>query len=158
MAHDFAKSFYHSSAWLKNRRNYLTSPVNTSGEVCVMRDDGWHRRSDDAWVPSSSVVPPGMCERCFVKGELNAADIVHHIRHLTPQNIDDASVTLGFSNFMRVCRDCHAYLHGSREEPRVTFNDDGTIVPREESLREMVMRLTETVDDRRNIHRGERHG
>jgi 5-methylcytosine-specific restriction endonuclease McrA len=160
MAQDFARGVYKSSAWQKNRRNYLNAPVDTAGEVCVMCDDGWHRRSDDAWVPSSSVVPPGMCERCFARGELNVADIVHHKVHLTPKNINDTRVTLSYDNLQRLCRDCHAVVHSGHGEPRATFDESGNLVrnDRTESFRAQVARLLETADDRRNIYSRRRNG
>lgn len=158
MSQGWAKRFYNSPAWLRNRKSYLNSTVDTSGHVLNMSSDGTYYYTDEygiqVSVPSTSVVPPGMCERCFERGELVPAKVVHHIRHLTPENISDPHVTLAYDNFRRLCQDCHAFVHGGHDEPRVTFDESGNIVPKGESLRDMVMRLTETVDDRRNIHRG----
>ena len=77
------------------------------------------------------ICPPGMCERCFERGKLVPAEIVHHIVHITETNINDPSVTLSFGNLMRVCRDCHAELHycGSGYTPRVSFDENGRVIP-----------------------------
>ena len=77
--------------------------------------------------------PPGMCERCFAAGRLRPADTVHHVRMLTPDNIDDPSVSLDQDNLMRLCRDCHAEVHAGLHErafePRVAFDERGRVVP-----------------------------
>ena len=155
MAQDWAKSFYNSPKWLKTRKNYLRHVVDTSGRI-LSADDGCYFYRDELGnkvvVPSSEVIPPGMCERCFAKGDLKPAKVVHHIDHLTPQNVDDPHYGLRYGNLMRLCQDCHAFMHSGQEEPRVTFDESGNVVPKKESLRDMVMRLTETVDDKRNIH------
>ena len=77
------------------------------------------------------ICPPGMCERCFERGRLVPAEIVHHIRHLSPENIGDPEVSLSFGNLMRVCRDCHAELHYPDQSytPRVSFDENGRVIP-----------------------------
>lgn len=100
------------------------------------------------------ICPPGMCERCFSMHIYSPAIIVHHIRHLTPQNIGDPETTLGFDNLQRLCRDCHAFVHGGADEPRMRFDENG--VPyqsRPETLESLVVHLTETQDEKRNIHK-----
>jgi 5-methylcytosine-specific restriction endonuclease McrA len=79
--------------------------------------------------------------------------MVHHIRHLTPENIGDPKVSLAYDNLMRLCRDCHAFMHSDHSGRRCEFNEDGTIKPVETSLMEQVMMLTQTEDERRNFHR-----
>ena len=165
VAQPFAYDFYHSRSWERTRSAYLNTLLDTSGNVLVSTDvDGKtvYVRQDDASrtpVPYGIVVPPGMCERCFRMGEYTPATLVHHIRHLTPENIDDVSVALDFANLMRVCADCHAYLHSDRSGRRVTFDDAGNVVmpDPDDDFKRQVMRLTETVDERRNIHR-QAHG
>lgn len=110
MARDFARAFYHSKAWKTAREAYMSTTVMSSdGRIC----------------------PPGMCERCFERGKLVPAEIVHHIRYLSPENIGDHEVSLSFDNLMRVCRDCHAELHypGQSYTPRVSFDDNGRVIP-----------------------------
>lgn len=163
MAQDFATAFYHSPAWRKNRARYLQAVVDTYGHVLKARSDGTYFYFDERGkitdVLSFNVVPPGMCERCFARGELTPAKVVHHIVHITPDNINDPKVTLAYDNFQRLCQDCHAFVHSGQEEPRVSFDEDGNIIPPDPDLefRRQIERLTETVDERRNIHRGS-HG
>ena len=103
MAREFARSFYHSSAW-KNTR--------------------------DAYIRAHS-----LCERCLQRNEVTPGAIVHHIQHLSPDNINDSSITLSWENLETVCRDCHAKEHpeiyGKEEldEPaRVGFDENGNLV------------------------------
>lgn len=47
------------------------------------------------------------CQRCGSALNLE----VHHIIHLTPGNIHDASITLNDKNLITLCRDCHFAVH-----------------------------------------------
>lgn len=109
MAKPWAVGFYHSKSWRRTREAYMSALVDTERGPC----------------------PPGMCERCFSRGTLKPAEIVHHRVHLTPGNIGDPNVSLAFSNLMRVCRDCHAELHGYADDyrPRVAFDENGRVIP-----------------------------
>ena len=51
---------------------------------------------------------------CLERGIYRPAEIVHHLIEITPQNIQDPSVTLNWSNLQAVCRECHAEKHGAR--------------------------------------------
>ena len=81
----------------------------------------------------------GLCEPCLAKGIYTPAEIVHHKVHLSPDNIDDPSITLNYGNLERVCRDCHAKAHpeiyGSEAERimRVGFDEDGNVIRKENS-------------------------
>ena len=109
MARDFSRDFYHSRQWKAAQASYMRLPVKTTRGIC----------------------PPLMCERCYeLTGQLVPAEIVHHKTFLSPENIDDPSVTLSHDNLMRVCRDCHARLHSNDNSvPRVAFGDDGRVIP-----------------------------
>ena len=109
MARDFAKSFYHSQAWLHNRKAYMNMTLNTP----------------------YGLVPPCMCERCFELGKLVPAKVVHHKEHITPFNINDPKITLSYDNFQRLCQDCHAIVHGKQVESRVAFDEHGRPIPKE---------------------------
>lgn len=108
MSREFATAFYHSPAWLHNRKAYMEMPIDTA----------------------FGIVPPGMCERCYERGDLVPAKVVHHKIHLSTQNINDPKVTLGFDNFMRLCQDCHAAVHKGYDPPRVAFDEHGNVVRR----------------------------
>ena len=68
----------------------------------------------------------GLCERCLEKGIYTAGSSVHHINHLTPQNINDPSVTLSWDNLMLLCSDCHGEIH--RKNKRYKFDEYGRCV------------------------------
>lgn len=74
----------------------------------------------------------GLCERCLRSGIYTPGVIVHHIRHLTPENITDPNVALDWSNLELVCRDCHAAIHDAeinhRAPRRYRVDDFGRVV------------------------------
>ena len=53
----------------------------------------------------------GLCERCLQKGLIVPAEIVHHKEELTPSNITDVDIAVGFGNLEALCRPCHAEVH-----------------------------------------------
>lgn len=53
----------------------------------------------------------GLCERCFSKGIITPGEIVHHKIEITPDNINDPTITLSFNNLELVCRECHTEEH-----------------------------------------------
>lgn len=75
-----------------------------------------------------------LCERCARNGTLSLGTIVHHIEHLTPENINNTDISLSFSNLELVCRKCHAELHPEiytnkdEEQTRYAFDDEGNLV------------------------------
>lgn len=71
----------------------------------------------------------GLCEECLAHGIYTPAEIVHHKVHLTPENIDDPSVALAWSNLRAVCRECHAKEHEVRQDHggRYVVHADGTV-------------------------------
>ena len=78
----------------------------------------------------------GLCERCLGKDIVKPGYIVHHIEHLTPENIDDPEVTLNWNNLEYVCKECHDREH-FLTEPEVTregleFNECGKLVKGED--------------------------
>lgn len=67
-----------------------------------------------------------ICERCG-----RPAQVVHHKRHLTPDVMGDAQVTLGWGNLEALCLDCHNKEHfgGSATAPGLEFDGNGDLVP-----------------------------
>ena len=57
-----------------------------------------------------------LCENCLRKGLYKPAKIVHHIEELTPMNITNPEVALGFDNLMCVCRECHNEFHPDNKD------------------------------------------
>ena len=76
----------------------------------------------------------GLCERCLRAGRYVAGEIVHHKRHLTPENIQDPRVALDWSNLELVCRECHAEIHAEdihKGQPkRWSVDEFGRVTPR----------------------------
>lgn len=70
----------------------------------------------------------GLCEDCRDKGFFTAGEIVHHIVPITPDNIDNPSITLSHDNLRLVCRECHALEHEQRERKRFIVLGDGTVL------------------------------
>lgn len=141
LARDFSVALYHSPAWLRNRKSYMNRLVDTEGRLVQQREvDGkvvyyvTDEYGYEVELPFSRIVPPGMCERCFQRGDLHAAKVVHHIIHLTPENVDDPHISLSFDNFQRLCQDCHAAVHSSAPESRVTFDEMGNVVWKEDHV------------------------
>jgi len=67
----------------------------------------------------------GICERCG-----KPADIVHHKIYLTPENINDPSISLNFDNLELLCIDCHNKEHSSKLPlaDGLTFDEQGNII------------------------------
>lgn len=60
----------------------------------------------------------GLCERCEKPGY-----IVHHKKHITPNNINDSNITLNWDNLEYLCLDCHNEEHRfNREKKAATRN------------------------------------
>ena len=73
-----------------------------------------------------------LCEACLRRGLLTYGEIVHHKTELTPENIDDPSITLDFSNLELLCRQCHAEAHDSRKgSRRFYFGQNGEVIIKE---------------------------
>lgn len=64
------------------------------------------------------------------KGILTTGEIVHHIEHLTPENISDPNVSLNFANLRLVCRKCHGEEHSTNER-RYVIDEEGRVIARE---------------------------
>jgi len=69
------------------------------------------------------------CEECRAYGY-----VVHHIKYITPQNIDDPDVTLNENNLMLLCNECHNRIHHRRSGGSVAdgyrFTADGDLACR----------------------------
>ena len=56
----------------------------------------------------------GLCQICLAKGLIVPAEHVHHIKPITPDNLDDPRITLDASNLMALCEECHAEQHRTK--------------------------------------------
>ena len=69
----------------------------------------------------------GLCEICWAEGIAKAGEIVHHKIPLTPDNITDINIALGFDNLQLVCRECHAKAHDRRQR-RYKVDELGRVI------------------------------
>ncbi len=105
MAKEYAKAFYRSQAWKNTRTAYYKSQR-------------------------------GMCERCMSElasgqrtlHEVNAGVIVHHKKHINPNNINDPHITLSFDNLELLCEEHHNKEHKSKYKKRYRFDDYGNTI------------------------------
>ena len=67
----------------------------------------------------------GLCEMCLKHGIYKAATLVHHIKPVTAENVNDPEITLNTENLMALCTDCHAAIHSAR---RWYFNENGKMI------------------------------
>ena len=56
----------------------------------------------------------GLCQICLGKGLIVPAVHVHHIKPITPDNLDDPRITLDSSNMMALCEQCHHEQHSTK--------------------------------------------
>jgi len=73
----------------------------------------------------------GLCEKCLANGTIAPGEILHHKIELTPENINDPDITLGWDNLQYVCQDCHNKIHfGDPEILRegLCFDDNGDLI------------------------------
>ena len=67
-----------------------------------------------------------LCELCRDQGLITPGEFVHHIIHLTPENLDDPSVALAWENLQLVCRKHHAELH-QKNRKRFSVDEYGRV-------------------------------
>ena len=68
----------------------------------------------------------GLCEECNEVG-----NEVHHIIHLTLDNIYDPTITLNQDNLKLLCNECHNKTHGRfQSKTNYYFDEDGNIFPK----------------------------
>lgn len=80
----------------------------------------------------------GLCERCLAKGIIAPAEVIHHKVELTPDNIKDLNISLGWDNLQALCRQCHAEVHdeiyASKSGRRYKIDNSGKVVMRDDSV------------------------
>jgi len=79
------------------------------------------RRCRDGFMKSKCFV----CERCG-----GVADIAHHRRYITPENINNQTITLNWDNLEALCIDCHNREHTATEATAtgISFGPDGNLI------------------------------
>ena len=74
-----------------------------------------------------------LCVKCG-----SPAEVVHHIKHLSLENVNDPNVALNLDNLMSLCSECHFEEHrgehcnGRRmqEDNPYTFDENGMLIPK----------------------------
>lgn len=85
------------------------------------------RSTRDAYIKSVG----GLCEDCLKKGLYNPAEEVHHKTFITPNNINDPSITLSWDNLVALCRECHRRRHSGKIS-RYKVDQYGRVTPLDE--------------------------
>ena len=70
----------------------------------------------------------GLCEECLHRGIIRSGEEVHHINELTPDNINDPTVTLNWNNLCLLCHDCHMKRHAKNEKRYRIDKTTGAVV------------------------------
>ena len=70
-----------------------------------------------------------LCEDCLKRGLINPGVQVHHIKPLTPENLDNPAITLNFDNLVLLCEECHEERHRQLRgnDRRWRVDPDGTV-------------------------------
>lgn len=68
-----------------------------------------------------------LCQDCMKKGHIVPAEEVHHIVEISPENINDTSVTLNPDNLVSLCRECHRSRHKTPIQRRYTVDAFGKV-------------------------------
>lgn len=80
----------------------------------------------------------GLCERCYKNGMVNPAEIVHHKKPITEENMYDKNITLNWDNLEALCRKCHAEVHEEmymdRTGRRYRIDKQGRVIIRDSVL------------------------
>ena len=78
--------------------------------VSFYKSAAWKSMRDAIWKRDA-----GLCVDCRKRGRVTAAEEVHHIVPLAPNNINDPDVTLNPELLVSLCRECHKARHGARQ-------------------------------------------
>ncbi len=70
----------------------------------------------------------GVCEECLKNGAITPGEIVHHVTHITKDNITDDSITLNLSNLVLLCRECHGNAHRKNMKRRYKVDAVGRVI------------------------------
>ena len=82
----------------------------------------------NTWIKTSKAYASSkfyVCEKC---GRPAKKYVVHHKKHLTPENINDPFVALSWDNLQLLCLECHNVEHGHKNGRKVLFDEQGQVV------------------------------
>lgn len=69
----------------------------------------------------------GLCEMCMTSGLYTPGDIVHHIKPITAETVNNPAIALNWDNLMLLCFKHHEEIH-SHKDRRYDILPDGTII------------------------------
>lgn len=95
----------------------------------MLKDSTLHNfYSSAAWLQFSSMIREQRFHICELCGRPNAAE-VHHLIHLTKENVNTPAVSLNADNVMLLCKHCHYSVHarGKYRARRSFFDAFGNI-------------------------------
>ena len=89
------------------------------------------RHCRKSFIAMRKKIDGGMCQRCSER----LGYIVHHKIPLTPENINDVSISLNHDNLEYVCKPCHDrekghFLYREEKPRRYGFDSDGNPIPK----------------------------
>lgn len=88
------------------------------------------RDCSSSFISNRRLIDGGMCQRCHER----LGYIVHHKIKLTPNNIDDYTISLNHTNLEYVCHECHNELHDNFiNRNRIDFDLNGDVVAKNSS-------------------------
>lgn len=115
--------------WVKLIRIRWGGSFNYKKEVIIMHQ-AWQYEfyNSSAWKKCRAAYRKkagGLCEECLSKGIISAGVEVHHIKHLTEQNVNDPKIALNFDNLKLLCKECHENEH--RRKKRFKVDEHGRV-------------------------------
>ncbi len=88
------------------------------------KSNAW-RRCRGAYIAERIAIDGGVCEVCREQ----PGYIVHHIKPLTPKNINNPDIALSFSNLRYDCKECHdreeVHAFVTHKKGRCVFDSSG---------------------------------
>ncbi len=124
--------------WFDKSRDYFQIHGGSAEDAVIMaRSFAKSFYKSKEWKAVRSYVLKRDLYLCKCCGE--PAEEVHHIIHLTPDNITDISVSLNPKNLVSLCKNCHFKEHKSEriaarcnvnntDESEYVFDDNGYLV------------------------------
>lgn len=70
----------------------------------------------------------GLCELCKAQGIITPAEAVHHLEHITAENMTNPNITLSWTNLQALCRKHHDEVHGRAKKMRYHFDTMGKLI------------------------------
>lgn len=119
--------------WNKHRDGVITcrNRLRWGDGNSIMKEYAQAFYSSTAWKNTREAYAKSkgnLCELCLKQGRYNPCEIVHHRIELSPTNIDNPAITLGWDNLCCVCRECHAKIHLGRQK-RFEIDELGRVIP-----------------------------